>query len=111
MNEMDPRQEVIARAFNAFRAQLLSAGIMYHDLVLKLGMTSLSGEIAWTSFNPEQWTKIIRDGDEIRVGRRGIKEAVICVPTPIVVFVYKYHYEEYRPATVLLPKTYKVSGL
>jgi len=101
-------QEVVARAVNAFRLQLLSAGLMYHDLVLKLGMTSLSGEIAWTSFNPGQWTNLVRDGDEIRIGRRGIDEPV-CVPTPVMTFAYKYHDEEYRRATVLLPKTYKVS--
>ena len=103
--------------YDAFHTQFAPAGITVRseDLVLNLGMQSLSGEICWTSFDPEPWTGIIRDGDEIRVSKVegfGIDAEVtdIDVPTSIITMVHKSPLNdlEYR-ANVLLPKTYKVS--
>ena len=63
----------MARAVDAFYAQFLSAGIAVQDLVLKLGMKSLFGEIALRSFHLEECSTIVRDCDEIHVGRVSMK--------------------------------------
>jgi len=55
-------------AIDSFHTHITSAGTPVQDLVLKLGMKSLSGEITWSLLRPEQWTDIVRDGDEIRLG-------------------------------------------
>jgi len=103
--------------FDAFHAQFASEGVTVcrEDLVLSLGMHSSSGEICWTSFDPELQPGIIRDGDEIRVQCKvesfGTDAEVtdIDVPTSIITMVRKTPSNyEYR-ANVLLPKTYKVS--
>jgi hypothetical protein len=97
----------MARAVDAFSAQIMET----QDLILKLGMKTLSGNVAWTPLHPEQWTEIVRDGDEIRIGNIAAEaEGVhLDAPSPVAIFTYENPLTGTHRANVLLPKTYRVS--
>ena len=102
-----PWQEVLARAVDAFPTHILTT----QDLVLKLGMKTLSGEVSWTPIRPEQWTTIVCDGDEIRVGYTGAEADGVHLdsPSPVVIFTYESSSTGTHRAHILLPKSYRVS--
>jgi hypothetical protein len=106
-------QEAKAMAVDAFHAEITDAGMDVSDLVLKLGMKSLAYETTWALLRPEQWTDIVRDGDEIRLGRRGGAEVIdLYGPGPLVTFKHLIGYNTgkiYKYVTMLLPKTCEVS--
>ena len=90
-------------AVDAFHTQIERTGASVEELVLKLGMRSLSGEISWALLRSERWSNIVRDGDEIRL--EGSTEASGLHGRRITIK---------RPAgegyiTMFLPKTYEVS--
>ena len=104
----------MAMAIDSFHTQITSAGTPVQDIVLKLGMKSLSGEITWALLRPEQWTDIVCNGDEIRVGGRGAEVVDPDGPVPLIIFGLARYYNDYEPAvskyiTVVLPKTHEVN--
>jgi hypothetical protein len=96
----------MAMAVDAFHTQIASAETPVQDLVLMLGMKSLSGEITWALLLSERWRDIVRDGDEIRLGTRPDAEvAGVGERGPLVTF----RYYDSRYMTIFLPKTCEVS--
>lgn len=101
-------QEAKAMAINSFHAQIMSAGIPVQDLVLKLGMKSLSGEVTWAQLRPEQWIQIVCNRDEIRVGGGGAEGPLITFGRRCVIGVPPVAFGD-NYVTILLPKTCEVS--
>jgi hypothetical protein len=101
-------QEALAMALKAFSAQIPSASTP--DLVLKLAMESSSGTIAWALVDSEQWTDVVRDGDEIRLGCSGAGSEVAGRrdPGPLVTFRAS-DTQTGRILKMFLPETYEVS--
>lgn len=99
----------MARAVDAFSAQIMAV----QDLVLKLGVKTLSGGVAWTPLTPERWSGVVRDGDEFRVGYIGGEPQGIYsdAPSPVVIFTYNNPHPGIgiQCAYIHLPKTYRVS--
>ena len=97
----------MARAVDAFSTQIMET----QDLILKLGIKTLSGNVAWAPLHPERWTEIVRDGDEIRVGYIGAEAEGIHfdAPSPVAIFTYENPLTGTHRANILLPKTYRVS--
>ena len=95
----------MATAIDSFHAQLLFLGMAGQNLDLKLGLKSLSGPVAWAQLRPEQWTDIVRDGDEIRLGLGGSARVIEGSPDPRM-FTFKYlDGNNYKYATMYLPET------
>ena len=94
-------------ALDAFHTQIMASGTKVTDLVLKLGMKSLAGVITWGLLRPEQWTDIVRDGDEIRVGGSGIESVGLDATGPLVIF----YRDGWDSRMMLLPRTCEVSDL
>jgi hypothetical protein len=97
-------------AIDFFHSQITSAGIPVQDLVLKLGMKLLSGEITWAPFRPEQWTDIVCNRDEIRLGGGGAEVVDLYVPGQLITLglSHDYHFEQPRMSkymTIVLPRT------
>ena len=71
----------------------------------------LSREVTWTPLHPEQWTRIVHDGDEIRVGYIGgeAQGVHLDAPSPVTMFICRKYVAKTKCASVLLPKTYRVS--
>lgn len=76
----------MAMAVDAFHIQIAAQGTEVKDLVLKLGMKSSSGPIAWAPLRPEQWTEIVRDRDEIQVGNGSAEVLDSHDPGPLITF-------------------------
>ena len=100
----------MAMAVDVFHAQITDTRMEVTDLVLKLRMMLLTHETTWALLRPEEWTDVVRDGDEIRMGRRDVG------PGPFVIFKYPtqsdiIHRNEHnvKCVTMLLPKTCEVS--
>ena len=104
-------------AIDSFHTHITSAGTPGQDLVLKLGMKSLSGEITWSLLRPEQWTDIVRDGDEIRLGDGSVPDiSDLHGPSPIITLMGPKidphtKTKNSKFVTTLLPKTCEVSWL
>jgi len=99
-------------AVDTFHNQITAAWMEVTDLVLKLGMKSLEGVITWALLRPEQWTDIVRDGDEIRVGGSGADVTGLNDQRPLVTFQCRSRGSgEFEYTGILLPKTGKVSNL
>jgi len=96
-------------AVDIFHTQITSAGMEVKDLVLKLRVNTPSVPAAWARLRSEQWTNIVRGGDEIRVGGSG-EEAGEFKIRPIVTLKLNAPSEN-QYATILLPTTYEVSDL
>jgi len=102
-------------AIDSFHTHITSAGTPVQDLVLKLGTKALSGEVTWSLLRPEQWTDIVRDGDEIRLGGDGVDFSDFHGPNPIITLKRISYYDlrsgwtQYKYVTTLLPKTYEVN--
>lgn len=96
-------------AVDSFHIQISSAGTAVQDLVLKLGMKSSSGPVAWASLRPEQWIDIIRDGDEIQLGLGDGAKVVAGSNDLAPLITFKYlDGEIYKYATILLSETLTV---
>lgn len=109
-----PSQEAMAMAIDSFHTQIKSDRTPVQDLVLKLGMKLLSGEITWSSLRPEQWADVVRDGDEIRLGGGGAEISSLYGPSPLITLnrsVYNVHgaVNSSQIITTVLPKTCEVS--
>jgi len=70
------------------------------DLVLKLRMKLSTHETTWALLCPQEWTDVVRDGDEIQLGRREVS------PGPLITFKY---YNKSKYVLMLLPNTCEVS--
>jgi len=82
------------------------------DLILKLGMKSLAGVITWALLHPEQWTNIVHNGDEIRVGGSGIETVGLDATDPLVIFYCERVWSSACDARMIfLPRTCEVSDL
>ena len=93
-------------AIDVFHTQIDSKKIDVEDLVLRLGMKSSSGVVTWAPLRPKQWSDIVRDGDEIRVGGNDEEISGLYDPIPLVTFK---KYPAGRSVTMLLPQTTEVS--
>jgi hypothetical protein len=104
----------MAMAVDAFHVQIAAQGTEVTDLVLKLGMKSSSGPMAWAPLRPEQWTDIIRDGDEIQLGSGSAEDMGLNIPGPLISFRCRKidtTPKKYNYITILLPKTCEVRGV
>jgi len=91
---------------DAFHTQIDNKKMDVKDLVLRLGMKSSSGVVNWVPLRPKQWSNIVCDGDEIRVGDNDEEISGLYDPIPLVTFK---RYPAGRSVTMLLPKTIEVS--
>jgi len=82
-------------AIDLFHTQISSASTPVQDLVLKLGMRSLSREITWAHLRPEQWTDLVCNGDEIRLGSSGAEGVDLYDPTLLITFKRYTGYDTY----------------
>src|SRR5437016_5384458 len=100
----------MAMAIDAFQPQIVSTGTAVEDLVLKLGMKTASGGVAWVPLRPERWTEVVRDGDEIwlQLGSGGADAVGLRDPGPLITFLYFVNRVRYS-TTIFLPKTFEVS--
>jgi len=75
-------------AIDLFHTQIASTPTL-QDLVLKLGMRTLCGEITWVPLPPEEWTDLVCNGDDIRLGSSGAEGADLYDP-PLVINFKRY---------------------
>jgi len=92
-------------AIDSFHHQITSTGIPIQDLVLKLGIKSLSGQIAWAPLRPDQWANIICNGDEIRLGGSG---AEFETDIAVTFVMFSTDGSRYGSRTIILPRTLQV---
>ena len=92
-----------------------SKGAASTNLVLKLGMKSVSGEIVWATLLASTWNDAVQNGDEIRVQVDDPKDeqSDSYDPTTNVTFKFtdkpSWNYGvNPKYAISLLPKTYEV---
>ena len=110
-----PPQEAMAMAVNSFHTPIASDDTPVQDLVLKLGIKSLSGQITWSLLRPEQWTDIVCDGDGIWLVGSGMDISDFHGPSPIITLKRFLAYDRdsrskvYKYVTMLLPSTCEVS--
>ncbi|KIM36950.1 hypothetical protein M413DRAFT_448854 [Hebeloma cylindrosporum] len=100
--------EAMAMAVDAFHVQIVAEDIKVTDLVLKLGMKSSSGAMVWAPVRSEQWSYIVRDGDELRMGRDGAEFAAPKSAGPLVSFKSRQlnsREKKYSYRATLLPRT------
>jgi len=97
-------------AVNAFQTQIASTRTTVEDLILRLGLKTSSGEITWVPLCSEQWSDLIRDGDEIwlQIRSGGAEVVGLCDPGPLITMEYKRN-NSGGYTTMFLPKTYMVS--
>jgi len=105
----------MAMAVDAFHGQIAAQGFQVTDLVLKLGMKSSSRSMAWAPLRPEQWTDIIRDGDEIQLGSGSAEDMglgpVISFKCQDINATATRKKAKYITITMLLPRTCEVSSV
>ena len=104
----------MAMAVDAFHVQIAAQGTEVTDLVLKLGMKSSSGPMAWAPLRPEQWTDIIRDSDEVQLGSGSAEDMGLYIPGPLVSFRCRKidaTQKKYNYITMLLPRNCEVRGV
>ena len=99
-------------AKDVFWAQIAMDGRFsssFEHLVLKLGVKLSTHETAWALLRPEEWTDVVRDGDEIRLGGFDVD------PGPLIIFKHimdcDAHKRDYicKYVTMLLPDKCVVS--
>ena len=95
-----PCQEAKATAIDVFHAQITDTRMDVTDLVLKLRMKMSTHQTTWALLCPQEWTDVVRDGDEIQLGRREVS------PGPLITFKY---YNKGKYVLMLLPNTCEVS--
>ncbi|KIM36948.1 hypothetical protein M413DRAFT_31337 [Hebeloma cylindrosporum] len=95
--------EAMAMAIDAFHVQIVAEEMAITELILKLGMKTSSGSVAWAPLRPDQWTDVVRDGDEIRLG----SSRIVCShPAPLIAFkCWRLDIKSYSCITLLLPTT------